>query len=132
MGERQERASRLRRELRGILDEQAQLEAVFFERGELVRGLVYESQRRCGKPSCRCATGEPHRQVVFAARTNEGQKHRSLSAESRKRIAPLAASYRRFREARAALVRVHKRILACIDAIEEALTMDLDIDQLKD
>lgn len=105
---------------------------VFFERGGLVRGQVYETKRRCGKPSCHCARGEPHPLVAFAARTAEGQRTRALSPAAQDRLGPLAARYRQFRKARAALVRLHKAVLERIDALEEALVVEIDIDALKD
>jgi hypothetical protein len=127
-----ENASRLRRELRGLLADHARAVEIFFERGELVRGQVYQTHRRCGKPSCHCARGEPHPFVGFVASTPEGQKRRALSRAARERLEPLAARYRRFRETRAALARLHKAILERIDALEEALLVEVDLDALKD
>ncbi len=126
------RTAQIQRDPRKLLDAYAGLAEVFFERGAIVRGLVYETQRRCGKATCRCATGAPHPQVIFSARTERGQKHRALSRAARERIEPLAERYRRFRAARAELGRLHREILAHVDALEDALALDLDIDNLSD
>lgn len=70
---------------------------------EMVRGYVYHSQRRCGKPSCRCARGEPHEAWVIATKVDGKQTTRSLSPERRKRVQQLAVDYRRFRQAQGAV-----------------------------
>lgn len=70
---------------------------------EMVRGYVYHSQRRCGKPSCRCARGEPHEAWVIATKVNGKQTTRSLSSDRRKRVQRLAEDYRRFRQVQGAV-----------------------------
>jgi hypothetical protein len=128
---KEENVSQLRRELRELLEVEACLVKVFFERDALVRGRIYETSRRCGKPSCRCATGEGHAQVAFAALTPEGQRNRAVSASARERLEPLAARYRRFRKARAELARTQREILGRIDGLEEVLSVEIDLDALR-
>lgn len=126
-----EDASRLRQELRTLLGQHERLQEVFFERGALVRGQVYESKTRCGNPYCHCATGELHPRVAFTVRTPAGQKNRSLSPAARKRLEPLSTRYRQFREARASVVRLHREILDRIDALESALAIEVDLNTLR-
>ena len=33
---------------------------------ELLRGVLFTLRRKCGKPTCRCATGEPHETPALA------------------------------------------------------------------
>jgi hypothetical protein len=33
---------------------------------ELLRGTLFVLRRKCGKPTCRCATGEPHETPALA------------------------------------------------------------------
>jgi len=66
---------------------------------EMVRGYVYHSRRRCGKPSCRCARGEPHEAWVLATKVDGKQTTRSLGGGRRKRVQRLAEDYRRYRRA---------------------------------
>ncbi len=33
---------------------------------ELLRGALFTLRRKCGKPTCRCATGEPHETPALA------------------------------------------------------------------
>ena len=48
---------------------------------------------------------------------------RTLPPGSRARLRRLAESYRRFRQARAALVQLHRQILAAIDQLEKQLLL---------
>lgn len=127
-----EKVSQRRRELRELLEAEARVAKVFFERDALVRGQIYETSRRCGKPNCHCATGEGHAQVAFASLTPGGRRNRAISALARERLEPLTARYRRFREARAELVRTQREILGRIDGLEEALSVEIDLDSLRD
>ena len=70
---------------------------------EMVRGYVYHSRRRCGKPSCRCARGEAHEAWVLATKVHGKQTTRSLSGGRRKRVQRLAEDYRRYRQAQSAV-----------------------------
>lgn len=65
----------------------------------MVRGYVYHSRRRCGKPSCRCARGEPHEAWVLATKVGGKQTTRSLKGGRRKSVQRLAEDYRRYRQA---------------------------------
>ncbi len=36
------------------------------EQTQLLRGTLFVLRRKCGKPTCRCATGEPHETPALA------------------------------------------------------------------
>ena len=55
-----DRLSRIRQSLHELAKEIEQLIPVFAERHPLVKGTVYEQRRKCGKPTCHCASGEGH------------------------------------------------------------------------
>lgn len=85
-----------------------------------LRGSVYELQTRCGKPTCACRRGARHRRWVLSE---------SLQGRKRLRVVPLAllepwrrwaTNYRAFRRRRAEFVKVTRRILEHLDAIERA------------
>ena len=40
--------------------------------GEVLRGSFFVRQRRCGKPSCRCASGAGHRVAVVGITFRDG------------------------------------------------------------
>ena len=61
-----DRLSRMRQSLVELAKEIEQIVHVFAERDVLVKGTVYEQRRKCGKPTCRCASGEPHSSMVLS------------------------------------------------------------------
>jgi hypothetical protein len=120
-----ERASRLRLALKSLLAEhQRQLDELLPLR-ELVKGSVYQLQTRCGKPSCHCASdqGPLHASPVLSWSEHGKTRLRTLPAGERARFQQLTESYRRFRQARAALVKLQRRMLATIDQLEKALRL---------
>ncbi len=122
---RTERASRLRQALKTLLaDFQRQLEELLPLR-QLVKGSVYELQTRCGKPSCHCASdqGPLHTSTVLSWSERGKTRLRTLPPGERARFQQLTDDYRRFRQARAALVKLHRRMLAHIDRLEKALRL---------
>jgi hypothetical protein len=68
---------------------------------EVLRGSVITHRRRCGKPSCRCASGEAlHESVVLSYSKESRTKFVMLRAEE---IEPVRQATERFRVAKAAL-----------------------------
>jgi hypothetical protein len=122
---RADRASRVRLALRTLLaDYQRQLEDLLPLR-QLVKGSVYELQTRCGKPSCRCASeeGPLHSSIVLSWSEHGKTRLRTLPPGERAHLRQLTENYRRFRQARAALVKLHRRVLAAIDRLEKGLRL---------
>ena len=120
-----DRASRLRQTLRTLLDDcRRQLERLLPLR-QLVKGSVYDLQTRCGKPSCHCASpeGPLHTSTVLSWSEHGKTRLRALPAGERAHLRQLTENYRRLRQARAALVKLHRRMLAHIDRLEKALRL---------
>ena len=120
-----ERASRLRLALKSLLaDSQQQLEKLLPLR-QLVKGSVYELQTRCGKPACHCASeeGPLHSSTVLSWSEHGKTRLRTLPAGERARFQQWTENYRRFRQARAALVKLQRRMLATIDRLEKTLRL---------
>ncbi len=92
---------------------------------ELLKGSVYQLQTRCGKPSCHCAApdGARHASPVLSWRHQGKTQLRSLAAKDLDRFRRLADNYRQFRQARAALVKLHRRVLTTVDRLEKALRL---------
>jgi hypothetical protein len=90
---------------------------------QLVKGSVYELKTRCGKPACHCASpdGPLHRSTVLSWSHHGRTRLRTLAPGDRARFGRLAENYRRFRQARAALTKLHRQILAAVDRLEKAL-----------
>jgi hypothetical protein len=120
-----DRASRLRQALKTLLhDYQRQLEVLLPLR-QLSKGSVYDLHTRCGKPSCHCATqeGPLHTSAVISWSEHGKTRLRTLPPDERARFRRLTEDYRHFRHARAALVKLHRRMLDHIDRLEKALRL---------
>ena len=85
-----------------------------------LRGSAYELKTRCGKPTCRCRRGEPHRRWVLSESLQGRTRLRVLPAKEMEVWRRRAEDYREFRRRRAAFVQATRRILAALDAIERA------------
>ncbi len=66
----------------------------------MLRGTLTTFRRRCGKPSCRCASGEPHESPALMYRQDGRPKIVTLSEEE---TAEVAAALGRYERARAEL-----------------------------
>jgi hypothetical protein len=120
-----ERASHLRQTLRTLLaDYQQRLEDLLPLR-QLLKGSVYELKTRCGKPSCHCATPEgPLHSFTVLSWSEQGKTRlRTLPPAETAHLRHLAENHRRFRQDRAALVKLHRQILLAIDRFERALLL---------
>jgi hypothetical protein len=120
-----DRASRLRLALKSLLaDSQRRLDELLPLR-RLVKGSVYELQTRCGKPSCHCASeeGPLHSSTVLSWSEKGKTRLRTLPAGERARFQQLTEDYHRFRQARAALVKLHRRMLSTLDQLEKTLRL---------
>ena len=120
-----DRASRLRRALTTLVaGYQRQLETLLPLR-HLVKGSVYDLHTRCGKPSCHCASdqGPLHTSTVISWSEQGKTRLRTLPAGELAHFRRSAENYRRFRHARAILVKLHQRIVAHIDRLETALLL---------
>jgi hypothetical protein len=120
-----ERASRLRLALISVSAEHQRQLDVLLPLRELVKGSVYELQTRCGKPSCHCASpqGPLHLSLVISWSEQGKTRLRTLPAGECPRFQQLTENYRRFRQARAAIVKLQRRMLATIDQLEKSLRL---------
>jgi hypothetical protein len=66
----------------------------------LLRGTLTTFRRRCGKPSCRCATGEPHESPALTFTEAGRTRTVTLSAAE---VEEVAAALARYETARAEL-----------------------------
>ncbi len=66
----------------------------------MVRGTVLVHRRRCGKPNCRCATGEGHPSTVLSYKESGKTKFLMLPTAE---VEPVRRATERFRAAKAQL-----------------------------
>jgi hypothetical protein len=118
-----ERASRLRQTLRARLAEYQQRLEDLLPLRQLLKGSVYELKTRCGKPSCHSASpeGPLHSSTMLSWSERGRTRLRTLPAGDIAAHGHLAENHRRFRQDRAALVKLHRQILLAIDRLERAL-----------
>lgn len=65
-----------------------------------LRGVLFTLRRKCGKPTCRCATGEPHETPALAYPAGGRTKTITLTHAD---IAAVRAALARYAKARAKL-----------------------------
>ena len=120
-----QRASHLRQNIRARLADYRQRIQDLLPLRQLLKGSVYELKTRCGKPSCHCASppGPLHASTVLSWSERGKTRLRTLPAADTIHLRHLAESYRRFRQDRAALVKLHDQILAAIDRLERTLLL---------
>jgi hypothetical protein len=64
----------------------------------LLRGVLFTLRRKCGKPSCRCATGEPHESPALAYPSGGRTKTMTLTEHDVARVRAALERYRMARE----------------------------------
>jgi hypothetical protein len=85
----------------------------------MVQGSFYLLRRKCGKPNCRCATGQLHATYVLT-RSEQGKDHLyTVPRDQRAQVRKWAAEYRRYQRARAVLAKRHLRLLSLVDEMAE-------------
>ena len=110
--------SSLRAQLLQLNEDIQQLQEIFLQREPLLPGSVYTLNRRCGKPNCRCADGHLHQTEVLSYRGGSRPRNITPQPAQRKRFKQGTEAYRRFRQARAHLVKLHRQMVKLIDLIE--------------
>jgi len=119
------RASHLRLTLKTLLADYQRTLEVLLPLRQLVKGSIYDLQTRCGKPSCHCASdhGPLHSATVLSWSEHGKTRLRTLPPGDRLRFTQLTENYRRFRQARAALVKLHRQMLVKLDRLEKSLRL---------
>ena len=79
----------------------------------LLRGVLFTLRRRCGKPGCRCASGEPHESPALAYPAGGRTKTMTLAEQDVPRV---QAALDRYRAAREELDRAADTELAALQA----------------
>lgn len=115
------KASKIRQRISQHFAELGKLKGVLATRKPMVKGTVYEYRNRCGKKGCRCMRGELHTRMALSYSEQGRTRLRYLKPEQVRRYEWLTANYRRFRIARARLVRLTRGILSLVDELMEVM-----------
>ena len=85
----------------------------------MVQGSFYLLRRKCGKPNCRCASGQLHASWVLTRSEAGKDRIYPVPKDQRAQVRRWALEYRRYQRARAALARAHPQLLALADEMAE-------------
>jgi hypothetical protein len=116
-------ASRLRKRIQQCHREVSDQLRVLKQRRPLVRGNVYNLRRKCGKAGCRCQDGHLHESWVLSVPEKGRKRMRAVPKGKRTQWQPMTERYRRFRRARARLVKLFAEILKLVDELERERTV---------
>ena len=117
-------ASEMRKKLQGHQREASELLRIFMQRPPLMRGGVYKLRRQCGKVVCRCRDGQLHESWVLSVPVEGAKRMRAVPKGRRMQWQQMTERYRRFRGARARLVKLFTEIIKLVDAMERERTVD--------
>ncbi len=95
--------------------------AILRERGPLRAGSVVKVYRKCGKPTCHCATGEGHPTTYLSCKHDGKTRMVYVPAHAQAKVTQEAQRYRRLRQHRASLAKLARRSLELVDQLQEAL-----------
>lgn len=110
--------SSLRVKLNHTQDQLLKLLGHFQARPPLLPGSLYALKRRCGKKNCRCAQGQLHATTVLSYRARQKPQTITPPTEQVDTLRKMTDHYRRFRKARAELVRLQRQMLELVDQIQ--------------
>ena len=81
----------------------------------MVQGSFYLLRRKCGKPNCHCAAGQPHATYVLTRSEQGKDRLYTVPKDQRAQVRQQAAEYRRYQRARAVLGKRHAQLLTLVD-----------------
>ena len=116
-------ASQLRKQLQQLQREVSQSLWILKQRPPLIRGSVYTLRRKCGKPVCRCQEGPLHESWVLSVPEEGRKRMRVVPPGKRMTWQQMTERYRRFRGARAHLVKLFAEIIKRVDELERERTV---------
>lgn len=116
-------SSQLRKRLQTSQREVGDLLRVLKQRPPLIRGSVYALRRQCGKSSCRCQEGHLHESWVLSVPEKGKKRLRVVPKGKRMTWEQMTERYRRFRRARARLVKRFAEIIKLVDELERERTV---------
>ena len=116
-------ASQLRKQLQECQREFGELLSVLKQRRPLIRGNAYNLRRRCGKDGCRCQDGHLHESWVLSVPEKGRKRMRAIPKGKRAQWQSMTERYRRFRRARARLVKLSAEIIKLVDELERERTV---------
>jgi hypothetical protein len=116
-------ASQLRKQIQVSQRKVIELLRLFTQRPPLIRGSVYSLRRKCGKTVCRCQEGHLHESWVLSVPEKGRKRMQAVPRAKRLTWQQMTERYRRFRRARAHLVKLFAEIIKRVDELEQERTV---------
>ena len=116
-------SSQLRKQIQQGQRELTELLRVVMQRPPLIRGSVYTLRRKCGKAVCRCQEGHLHASWVLSVPEKGAKRMRAVPKGKRLKWQQMTERYRRFRRARARLVKLFAEVIKRVDELERERTV---------
>ena len=122
--EQRQKASRLRQDMNTMWTQMGGLLDELKKRESLVKGTLYERRRQCGRQGCRCGHGQLHVSLAFSYSEGGQTRHVSLRGIEPTRLERSVERYRRFRTARAELVKSWHALRELVEEMESVRRME--------
>jgi hypothetical protein len=116
-------ASQARKQIQQCQRELSECLRLLKQRPPLIRGSVYTLRRKCGKAVCRCQQGQLHESWVLSVPEKGVKRMRAVPRGRRLQWQQMTERYRRFRRARACLVKRFAAIIKLVDELERERTV---------
>jgi vacuolar-type H+-ATPase subunit I/STV1 len=114
------RLSELRQELSYLLKQRYKHLKVIFNNDALVKGGIYIINRKCGKESCKCATTDYRHPSYYLYKSEQGINQTIyIKRKDVDILKELTNNYKKFRKARAELMKIEKEMAEIMNKIEE-------------
>ena len=118
--------SRYRLRLRELIEEERALVWILIGTKVIVKGYVYKMMVKCGKKGCKCEREGKLHSAWRISRSHKGKpQSRCISKREVIEYRKLTNNYRRFRQARAGLAKIHTEQIILINKLEQAMTKDI-------
>ncbi len=115
------KASQARQRLRETQEARAEYLEELLKAGAMIEGSFVTLGRTCGKPTCKCSNGEKHYSKYLSRAVNGRTELTYVRSADEVEVSAKAERYRRFRRARAELMKLAARTAELADEIQAAL-----------
>ena len=103
-----------------LTHERKALERVMLDAAAHTDGCLVEKYRKCGKPGCKCARGEPHGPSFYISRRVEGKTRYDYVRKDEVDLAKvLVGRHTRLYRARAQIQKINQEVNEVLDRIVE-------------
>ena len=122
------KASEARRSLRQLLPQLEALLEILLRHQPMLRVYLDSKPRTCGNQGCHCARGKKHPAWVVRIPAGRQCRSRSVTPKVYRQLEPLAAEYRRFRQALAQWRRLVREAEQHLRKLEASRLLDPEVE----